>query len=342
MRNYLGALAAVAVAASAGANAQTLYVGGPGGSAQKMFEEKIIPGFEAKHGVKVVYVPGNSTDLLAKLLAQKGKQDMSLAIIDDGPMFQATEQGLCAPVENAGAVKDIYPNAHLPGGMALGIGFVATGLAYNTEVFARNGWSAPTSWLDLADPKYRGKVVIPPISNGYGLLTLVMEARLHGGSEDKIDPGFDFMKNKVAPNVLAWEGSPGNMAQMMQTGEAALVVWGNGRVQSVVDQGAPVKFVYPKEGAMVIMTAACVINGAPMADLGQKFLQDIVSPETQALLAVSSGFGPVNPNTKLSDQDKGKVVFGPDQVNALLQPNYGAINPNRAEWTRRWDRQVER
>ncbi len=119
--------------------------------------------------------------------------------------------------------------------------------------------------------------MIPPITNGYGLLTLVMLAALNGGGEDKIDPGFEAMVKKVAPNVLAWEPSPGKMAQMMQTGEGALVVWGNGRVQAVVDQGAPVEFVYPKEGAPVIMVAGCVIEGAPQAKLGQQFLQHVVA-----------------------------------------------------------------
>ena len=124
---------------------------------------------------------------------------MSLAIIDDGPMYQAVGQNLCAPVEETGTVKELYDNARMVGAKSTGIGFIATGLAYNKDVFAKNGWQAPTSWNDLADPKYKGKVVIPPITNGYGLLTLVMQARINGGGEDKIDPGFDTMIKKVAP-----------------------------------------------------------------------------------------------------------------------------------------------
>ena len=106
-----------------------------------------------------------------------------------------------------------------------------------------------------------------------------------------MDPGFDVMTKKVAPNVLAWEPSPGKMAQMLQTGEAALVVWGNGRVQAVMDQGAPVEFVYPKEGAVVIMVAGCVVEGAPQPKLAQQFLQHVVSAESQALLAASGRLG---------------------------------------------------
>ncbi len=290
----------------------------------------------------MVYVSGNSTDILAKLQAQKGKQEISVALIDDGPMYQAVGQGLCTKVEDAGSIKELYPAAHMVGNKSVGIGFIATGLVYNKDVFAKNGWKAPTSWIDLTDPKYKHKVVIPPISNGYGLLTLVMMSRLNGGGEDNIDPGFDVMTKKVAPNVLNWEPSPGKMAEMLQTGEAALVVWGNGRVQAVVDQGAPVEFVYPKEGAVVIMVAGCVVEGAPQITLGQQFLQHVVSAKSQALLAQAVGFGPVNRTTELAPEVAKKVVFGPEKVNALIAPNYDIINVHRAEWTKRWNRTVER
>jgi putative spermidine/putrescine transport system substrate-binding protein len=343
MRKYLKVISTVALAAAMSAHgAETLYVGGSGGSTEKLFKEKIIPAFEARTGSKVVYVSGNSTDILAKLQAQKGKQEISVALIDDGPMYQAVGQGLCARVEDTGSIKELYPNARMIGDKSVGIGFIATGLAYNKETFAKNGWKAPTSWQDLADPKYKQKVVIPPITNGYGLLTLVMMSRLNGGGEDRMDPGFEVMSKKVAPNVLAWEPSPGKMAQMLQTGEAALVVWGNGRVQAVVDQGAPVEFVYPKEGAVVIMIAGCVVEGAPQGKLAQQFLQHVVSAESQALLAGNVAWGPVNRTTKLAPDVAKKVVFGPEKVNMLISPNYEVINARRAEWTQRWVRAVER
>lgn len=343
MRKYLFIMSTLAMASNLGAHAaETIYVGGYGGSTEKTFKEKIIPAFEAKTGAKVVYVPGNSTDILAKLQAQKGKQEMSVALIDDGPMYQAIGQGLCAKVEGSDSIKELYPNARMLGDRSVGIGFIATGLAYNKEVFAKNGWKAPTSWQDLTDPKYKQKVVIPPITNGYGLLTLVMMSRLSGGSEEKMDPGFDVMIKKVAPNVLAWEPSPGKMAEMLQTGEAALVVWGNGRVQTVVDQGAPVEFVYPKEGAVVIMSAGCVVEGAPQAKLGQQFLQHVVSAESQAVLSTSQGWGPVNKTAKLAPDVMKRVVYGPAAVNTLISPNYDVINVKRAEWTNRWNRAVER
>jgi putative spermidine/putrescine transport system substrate-binding protein len=342
MYKRLAVMSTLAFTVSINANAeQTLYVGGYGGSTENIFKDKIIPPFEAKTGAKVVYVPGNSTDILAKLQAQQGKQELSLALIDDGPMFQAINQGLCAAIDANPVLDELYPSARMPGGKSLGIGYLAGGLVYNKAVFAKNGWAAPTSWHDLENPQYEQRVVIPPITNGYGLFTLLMMAKLNGGGESDIEPGFSAMTKKVAANVLAWEPSPGKMAQMLQTGEAALAVWGNGRVQAVIAQGAPVEFVYPKEGSVALLSAGCPVAGAPQPELAQEFLRFVISAESQAILAEANGWGPVNQRAKLAPEVAARVVYGPEKINALIAPNYDVINAKRSEWTTRWNRSVE-
>jgi len=320
--------------------AQTIYFGGYGGSFQKIFEERVIPVFEQKTGAKVIYVPGQSADTLAKLTAQKGNQDISIALIDDGFMFTAIQRGLCASLKDEGHIRDTYPIAKVFGNNAIGVSLYAIGLGYNTEVFARQGWEPPTSFLDLEDPKYRGRVSMSPIS-GYGMMALVAVARANGGDENNLDPGFRSMADKVAPNVFAWEASQANLAQLLQTGEVALVFWGDTRIQNLIDQGAPVAFVYPKEGALSGMTAACVVEGAPHQELAQLFVQELLSPETQLALA-QTGFGPVNSKVTLPPEIAQKVVYGSEKVSSLVPVNWTPLNRDRAELIRRWNREVER
>ena len=50
-----------------------------------------------------------------------------------------------------------------------------TGLGYNTRLFKEKGWAAPTSWMDLADPKFKGKVVFQSASGStFGLHGFLM------------------------------------------------------------------------------------------------------------------------------------------------------------------------
>ncbi|RYH29798.1 MAG: ABC transporter substrate-binding protein, partial [Alcaligenaceae bacterium] len=85
-----------------------LFIGGPGGTAQKLFQERIIPAFEATHKVKITYVPGISSELVAKLQAQRGKQELNVVIVDDGPMYQAIQYGYCETLTNPAAYADVY------------------------------------------------------------------------------------------------------------------------------------------------------------------------------------------------------------------------------------------
>lgn len=332
-------LAALLAGYSASAG-ETLYFGGPGGSLQKVIEEKLAPIFEAKTGGKLVYVPGSSADTLAKLIAQKGKQDMSIINIDSSVMRQAVNQDLCTPLPQSPLMKDVYPEAKMEGDKSIGTGFYAVGLGYNKAVFAKNGWAAPTSWKDLGDPKFKGKVSMGPFS-GYGIEALVMAAKANGGSERDIDPGFKFMSEKVAPNVLAWEGNQANLAQMFQTGEAALIVWGNTRVIAVADQGAPVEFVIPKEGAEQAMNVACIINGGPQPQLAAQMLDLFLSPEGQTIMAEATGFGPTNGKVELKPEIAQKVIYGPEQVKSLLPTDWPYVNTQRDAWAKRWNREIE-
>src|SRR5438128_2382694 len=133
---------------------KTLTVAAYGGSWEQQLRKDVIPAFEQKHGVKVEYVAGNSTDTLAKLQAQKGNQVIDVAIVDDGPMYQAINLGFCAPIRGL-PVADIYESARYKDNKAVGIGLVGTGIMYNTKYFKEKGWAPPTSWNDLKDPKYR-------------------------------------------------------------------------------------------------------------------------------------------------------------------------------------------
>jgi putative spermidine/putrescine transport system substrate-binding protein len=333
-------IAALALAPSAVlAQQKTLYVAGYGGSFEKTIRDEVIPGFEKANGVKVEYVAGNSTDTLAKLQAQKGNQQIDVAIVDDGPMYQAIQLGFCGKVD--GLPADLYDAARFKDDRAVAIGIVATGLMYNTKVFAEKGWAPPTSWNDLKDPKYQKQLVVPPINNTYGLEALLMLAKMNGGSEANVDAGFKIFKDEINPNVLAYEPSPGKMTELFQSGQAVLAVWGTGRVQSFANTGFPVDFVYPKEGAATLLTTACPITKPNASPLASSFIKMLLDPKIQLVLLKDYGYGPVLKSIVIPPEF-GKMAPIGERAAKLYNPDWTVINEKREEWTKRWNREVER
>jgi len=333
-------MAVVLGAVSASAQTKTLTVAAYGGSWEQQMRKDVIPAFEQKHGVKVEYVAGNSTDTLAKLQAQKGNQVIDVAIVDDGPMYQAIQLGFCGKIEGLDK-SDLYPAALFKDDKAVAVGQTGTGFMINTKTFKDKGWATPTSWNDLKDAKFKKLLVIPPINNTYGLYTLMMFARMNGGSEKNIEPGFKAMKAEINPNVLVYEPSPGKMTELFQSNQAQIAVWGTGRVQAFANTGFPVDFIYPKEGAPILLASACPVAKANASPLAHEFIKLLISAPIQTVLAKEMGNGPVNTKVNVDMPELRMAPVGP-RAKLVLQPDWDAINAQREEWTKRWNREVER
>jgi putative spermidine/putrescine transport system substrate-binding protein len=334
------AAALLMLAVPALAQQKTLTVAGYGGSFEQELRKDVFPAFEAQHGIKVEYVAGNSTDTLAKLQAQKGNQVIDVAIVDDGPMYQAIQLGFCAPIETLDK-SELYPAAQFKGDKAVAIGLTGTGFMINTKTFKEKGWPAPSSWNDLKDPKFKKLLVIPPINNTYGLYALMMYARLNGGGENNIDPGFKVMKDEINPNVLVYEPSPGKMTELFQSGQGQVAVWGTGRVQALANTGFPVDFIYPKEGAPILLASACPVAKATINPLAHAFIKTLISAGVQTAFAKETGNGPVNIKVDVNIPELRMAPVG-ERAKLVLQPDWDAINAHREEWTKRWNREVER
>ncbi|MBF8189485.1 extracellular solute-binding protein [Nonomuraea sp. K274] len=264
-----------------------------------------------------------------------------MALIDDGPQAQAATAGLLAALDpkvvtRLGKVEKV---ARLPGDVGVGFALTATGLAYNSEWYEKNGLPAPKRLSDLADPKLKGKVVLPSISNTYGVGALMLAARAGGGSEKAVDPGFEGI-GKVAANAFTFD-TTADVSNYFLQGQAVASVWGGSRVETLADKDFPIRFVYPEEGAIPLLATANVVNKAPHPDLAQKFVNALLEPGIQEKLAAEGYDGPTVSDAELDPALAGRVV-GPEQAAGMTPLDWTTVNAARAAWTDRWTKEVER
>lgn len=341
LKSVAAAVALAAVGSSPAFAEEQLYVAWQGGSREQIMREQIIPKFEKLHPVKISYVATVSTALLARLKAQRTNQDIDIAIMDDGPIFQAGADGLCSS-STPKYTSELYPLANMDSVKAVGIGVVATGIEYNTATFAKNGWSAPTSWKDLEDPKYKGQLGLISISNTYGLHTLMMMSAANGGSAPGYDAGFKALSEKVVPNVQAFVETTGTLSSAFQSGEISIAVNSNGRTLALSSTGFPVAFVYPKEGAVATIIGSCVVEKPKVNPNAVEFVKFLLTPEIQKILAEHEGMSPVNKATVLDPEIAKQIPTGEQAMAALVVPNWDELNKDRNNLARRWAREVER
>lgn len=334
------ALLAAGVGASAASAQDTMYVAGYGGSFERLMREAVIPPFEKANNVKIEYVAGQSTATLAKLQAQRSKQEIDVAIVDDGPMYQAVQFGFCAPIQKAPVLDDIYPIASLADqAVAFGIGVTAP--VYNAKIFKEKGMPVPTSWADLGNSAYKGQLALLGAASTTGLHGLIMVARAGGGGESAIEPGFKMFKDNIRPNIVTFAPSAPKLEELLQSGEIALTVISRSRAVALKKEGMPLESVEPKEGAAALMVTMCPVVDSDVSALSQKFIQHMLSPDVQKAFG-KAGYGPVNRKTELTEDEKAGLAVGDEAVGKLAKIDWPTVNQNRAAWTQRWNREVER
>lgn len=323
---------------------KTLYIGMNGGVMEQSYTKYVFPAFERIHNVKVVVVPGTSSDILAKVQASKERPPVHVMFLDDGVMMRAIKMGLCQKMADSPVLKDLYPSARMSGGMATGVNIGMTGIGYNKKLFDEKKWPAPTSWMDFADPKHKGKVVFQSMpSSSFGLHGFLMFNRIQGGSEKNVEPGFSKWGSTIGPNVLEYIPSSAKLSEMVQTGEAAIFPLTPTSVAVQKARGIPMEYAQPKEGSVLLMVAQCVTANNDSADLAQKLAAFLLTPQAQAAALEFGNQIPSNTKTQPSSPAAQATLdrFG-EYMKNVVTLDWDTINQVRPEWNSRWNKQVER
>jgi putative spermidine/putrescine transport system substrate-binding protein len=343
----LVATALLVILSEGAVHAQTneLVVASWGGKFQEGWEKSLIPNFERKYNAKVVWVPGpNSGATLAKLLAQKDNPQIDLAMFDDGPHANVVRLGMVEKLDLARLPnsKELYDLAFEPENYGIGFAIGATGILYNTKVFAENKWAPPTSWADLFRPELKGKVAIHSIRSSSGLNVLLTLNRTGGGNEKNIDPGFAKIK-ELKPSLFTIFNTGTEIAPLVTQEAVVISSMSMDDTATLADRGAPVKFVYPSEGMYGFKEVATIIKGRPpeRQDLAYKFIDMLISKDEQENSAINLGFSPLNRTADPPAEIKRKILFGLENLKLVNTPDWKVVNENRAAWIERWSREIE-
>jgi putative spermidine/putrescine transport system substrate-binding protein len=339
----LAALCAFGAAAPAWSQTKTIYIGMNGGPMEKAYTSQVLPDFEKANNVHVVVVPGTSSDILAKLLANKASPQIHVVFLDDGVMARAVSMGVCKKLDDSPVLKELYPFARMKDDMGAGVQLGMTGIAYNKKLFAEKGWAPPTSWMDFADPKYKGKVVFQSASSStFGLHGFLAINRILGGSEKNVEPGFSKWATTVGPNVVEYIPNSAKLSEMITTDEAGLFPLTPTAIGDLKDKGLPVAYVAPKEGAVLLLVDVCVVKNNPDPALAQKLAQFLLSAPAQTKAAEAGKQIPTNTQAKMTPEMEKNL----GDLNALVKKvtvvDWDTINANRAQWDQRWNQQIEK
>ncbi|MBD2865310.1 MULTISPECIES: ABC transporter substrate-binding protein [Paenibacillus] len=310
-----------------------------GGDYETAQKEYLIKPFEKEFNAKVEVVTLYSADALVRMRAEKNAPTLDVVQFSGGQEVQAAKEGLILPIDEKAMtnLKDLYKAALNPGGYGPSIAFDALGIIYNEKKITK----APTSWNDLWNPEYKGHVGLVDLTNTFGLQFAVMNAKLAGGDENRMGPGFEKIKT-LLPHTAAIVASTPDVGNLFAQEEAWIAAYDSGYAFNFRKKGQPIKFVVPKEGAMATFINAQVVKGTKNAELAQQFVNYMLRPEVQQKFAEQTGFAPSNKNVKLSDDLAAVMPYGEAAVNSLVPLNWEVVNANRNAWTTEWNKLISK
>ena len=142
----------------------------------------------------------------------------------------------------------------------------------------------PASWRDLADPRFKGQLVIAdPGFTSIAYLVVHSLAR---------ELGWDYWQ-KVAGNGTMIVQGHAQLATALISGERAVAIESDfGQLYNEVQKGTPIKMVTPTEGVFLINSPMAIPLKAPHPNAAKAFLEFNLSKDVQDLFTSSGTYSP--------------------------------------------------
>jgi len=309
------------------------------GSWEEAHRAVLVPAFKkATNNAEIILDPMLSVDQIAKVTAARNNPPIDIMLHDPGPALTAIDQGLVEnyPVATSKNYTDLIAEAQEETGPA--IFFQVVGLTYNPDKIK----TPPTSWKDLWKPEYKGRAGITNLNSTLGTGFLVEIAKMFGGSEANIEPGFKAL-NDLKPNLAAVAANPGALATLFQQGQVDISPGNFNAIQILKARGVPVEFVIPKEGAIAFKTTIHIVKNTQNRELAVALIEAAMSPDVQTKL-MQSPYLVVPTNSKVKMEGEIAKVLAKDQVDMkkrFVFQDWKKINEQRAQWIERFNREIK-
>lgn len=333
------ATASLALASAPGvAAADELVLGSFGGSFADNVTACYIEPFKAATGADVILKLGSSSQHAAAVRATAGQSDMDVVFADDAFAVQMANEGLLVQLDRS---KLSNAPEIIDGAWGADDAYVAAMLGATTIIYNKDTVTTPpTSWNDLFDPKYEGRVTIGDISGTTGWQFLAALNQMEGGTLDDITPGIEKVKPLAKSSVLLYSQAD-QVVALFERGEIDIAVWYPDRAGVAAKNGLPLSAAYPAEGAVGIRPTISIPKGTGQEELALKFIDTVLDADNQKCFSEVQFIGSVNKNVTLSDEVSAIVPTG-EALDKMLFLDPNDMAKRLPEWTRRWQREVLR
>jgi putative spermidine/putrescine transport system substrate-binding protein len=309
-----------------------LVVGVWGGAQERIVREFCEKPLVEKYGCKVSYVLGGTPERRARAYAERGRPSFDVLYLNIFESRQAVKDGVTqAPTAAVPNFANLYDVAKLGG----------YGVAFNpvTVVYDKRKASKPvTSWKDIWNPEWKGRVAWPSYPGAQGTAGLLMAAKIWGGDEKNIDAAFG--KIRELKPFAAIQGSQDQLYGMFDQGVADISIEFGSFTRKYAETRNPnIEVANPVEGQAIAMNVACITAGTKNQKLAEEWINFHLSAPCMMAYADQIYYSPTVRNLVIPAALQPKLVLGPD-VDKLVDFDWDNVIRSQPQWSSRFNREI--
>lgn len=302
-------------------------------------DSRLYSNFTRQTGIKVNLVEGEADPLIERIKSEgRNSQADILLTVDIARLWRAQQAGIFAPVNSKILQQKIPSYLRQPQGLWFGFSKRARVIMYNK---AQIKPSQLSTYEDLANPKWKGKIVMRSSNNTYNQSLVAWMIATEGEKAAE-----KWCRGLVANLARPPQANDTANIEFIAAGGAALTLANTYYFASFATNKDPAKreilkkvgVFFPNQkgrGAHVNISGGGLIKTAPNKQAAIKFLEYLASPSAQEFFADGNNEYPVVPGVKSSAVVAGLGSFKSDLTSiAAYGPNLAKAVQimNRAGW----------
>lgn len=256
----------------------------------------LFEGFTEETGITINLIEGSGEELVARILNEGVNSPADILIsVDAGRLWRAEEEGIFQPVSSDTLEERIPPYLRHPDGLWFGFSTRARTLYYNPEIVEE----PPTTYEELADPRFEGLVCIRSSSNIYNLSLMASMIDVHGE-----EGATQWAEGVVANFARRPQGGDTDQIKAVAAGECGIAVANHYYYLRLVRSDDPadqevvekVELVWANQedrGVHVNISGAGVVANAPHPDAAIAFLEYLTTDDAQIYFTEGNNEYPV-------------------------------------------------
>lgn len=254
--------------------------------------ESVLAQFTDETGIEVVYTTYESNETMYAKLKLVKEDGYDVVFPSTYFVSKMGREGLLHPLDHAllPNKKDLDPrllDKPYDRGNVYSIPYMwgSTGIAYNSSVIPEG---EVTSWKDLWNPKYKGKLLLQDDMREVFHMALKIQGRSSNTTDPKEIESAYLMLKDLMPNVLLFNSDSPRLPYL--AGEVNVGMIWNGEAWMAQQENDKIRYVYPREGANLWVDSFVIPKAARNVRNAHAFINFMMKPEVAKECVEANGY----------------------------------------------------